>query len=156
MKRVLCLAAAIIGLFLTSSCDKDLLNYVLLEGNWGLTRFEMVTTVNGSVIETLGWDCNPNNPRESTDALLAIEHESGNIYTLREYFWDPARGDWMLTTQNSYTVRDNVFYSIVNGRETEASHFQLSSNTLTLETVDVHLEQVTTSRSIYRRMNTAF
>ena len=119
MKRIFYLIAAVIGLSLTSSCGKSFFDQVLREGNWGLTRNEMVTSVNGKVIESLITDCDPFNPKTSMDTQLAVRMSSGNYYEFSTYTWDAARGAWALQFKDNYIVRDNVLFMVEGGREME-------------------------------------
>lgn len=161
MKRIIYLIAAVIGLCLTSSCGKSFLDQVLLEGNWGLVRDEMTTTVNGDVIESLITDCDPLNPRTPMDTQLAIRQTSGSRYEFSRYTWDMARGAWSLLTKENLIVRDNVLFIVEGGREMEYGHFTATASTLTIETIDIFVEETpagisqytTTSRSTYRRLS---
>lgn len=161
MKRIFYLIAAVIGLSLTSSCGKSFFDQVLLEGNWGLTRNEMVTSVNGKVIESLITDCDPFNPKTSMDTQLAVRMSSGNYYEFSTYTWDAARGAWALQFKDNYIVRDNVLFMVEGGREMEFGHFSTTASTLTIETIDIFeqvtpdgvIQQSTISRSTYRRLS---
>ncbi|MBQ9410729.1 MAG: hypothetical protein IJU21_03880 [Bacteroidales bacterium] len=161
MKRIFYLVAAVIGLCLTTSCGKDFFDQVLLEGNWGLTRFEMITSVNGEVKEDLITDCDPFNPKTEMDTQLAVRSSSSNYYEFSEYAWDRIRAAWSLVSRNNYIVRDNVLYLLENGREVEYGHFSANSSTLTIESIDIHESGVagaiirtsTVSRSTYRRLS---
>lgn len=161
MKRIIYLLAAVIGLCLTSSCGKSFLDQVLLEGNWGLIRNEMTTSVNGTVIESLISDCDPLNPKTPMDSQLAIRSASGSVYEFSTYTWDMVRGVWALFTKENLIVRDNVLYMVEGGREIEYGHFTSTASTLTIETIDIFDEVVggvvtqhsTVSRSTYRRLS---
>lgn len=161
MKRIIYLLAAVIGLSLTSSCGKAFFDQVLIEGNWGLIRSEMTTSVNGTVTESLITDCDPLNPKSPMDTQLAIRTVSGNYYEFSTYNWDMVRGAWSLLMKDNLIVRDNVLYIIEGGREMEFGHFTATASTLTIETIDIFDEVVggvvtqhsTVSRSTYRRLS---
>lgn len=162
MKRIFYLIAAVIGLSLTSSCGKSFFDQVLLEGNWGLIRYEMTTSENGKVIEDLITDCDPFNPKSEMDTQLAIRNSgSSNYYEFSEYAWDRARGVWTLMSKHNYIVRDNVLYMTDTGREVEYGHFSATSSNLIIESVDIVEEVIggvviqhsTVSRSTYRRLS---
>ena len=155
MKRLFYLIAAVIGLCLTSSCGKSFFDQVLLEGNWGLIRFEMITSVNGKVIEDLITDCDPFNPKSEMDTQLAIRNSGNSYYEFSEYIWDNPRGAWSLLSKQNYKVRDNVLYMTDTGREVEYGHFSATSSTLTIESIseDASTRTSTVSRSTYRRLS---
>ena len=155
MKRIIYLIGIVIGLCLTSACSKNFLDQVLLEGTWGLTRFEMITTAGGSVIEDLITDCDPYYPKSAQDTKLSIVNGSGNTYVATEEYWDNLRGRWVPGLQTTYIVRDDVMFILENGREMEYGRFQCTASTLTITStsVDVILGSTTTSISTYRRMS---
>ena len=161
MKRIFYLLAAVIGLCITSSCGKDFFDQVLLEGNWGLIRYEMVTSVNGVVEEDIVTPLDPFNPKTQMDTQLAIRNISGNQYEFSEYIWDNYSASRKLSIKNVYIVRNDVLFMVQSGREMEYGHFSISASTLTIETIDIHedllpsgaIQTSTVSKSTYRRLS---
>ena len=161
MKRIIDLIAAVIGLCFTSSCGKDLFEQVLLDGNWGLVRDEMVTSINGEVTEPIITDCDPFHPRDEMDTQLAIRKISGNEYEFSEYYWNRLGGEWVFSNRETYILRNNVLFMLVNGRETEYGHFSVSASELSIESIfiteeliaGVRIQTSTISRRVYRRLS---
>ena len=161
MKRIFYLIAAVIGLSLTSSCGKDLFDQVLLDGNWGLVRDEMVTSVNGEVTEPIITECDPFNPQDEMDTQLAVRNISGNQYEFSEYYWNRLSLGWVFSGKKTLIKRNNVLFEVVSGREIEFGHFSVTASELTIESVFVTVEQVagvrietsTVTRRIFRRLS---
>lgn len=152
MKRIIYLIGIVIGLCLTSSCGKDFLDQMFLEGTWGLTSFSMSTN-NSLGGEDLLTEYDPFHPKDEMDTRLTIINTRDNNYFFTEERWNPVLDRWTLFSENTIIVRNDVLFILENGREVEFGRFKCSLSTLTIETISVSIESTTRSVSTYRRMS---
>ncbi|MBR4808814.1 MAG: hypothetical protein IK031_00865 [Bacteroidales bacterium] len=137
MKKLFLLAASALALFCLSSCDKlpAASGSLDLEGTWGLTKYEILSKINGEVTESYTMTCDPYNPVGNGELKIQFVKTEGNVFQVTMYNWNKFSGSWVATDSMLWEIKGNKVYATVAGYESALMYESIivSGGKLTLE-----------------------